>query len=1692
MIDEADLEPVETGVPSPFDTIPDQDFDPGSAEDQAVPTPRRQGTAGESLAEWPPEHRTAEDWNEAEVEATRVDDGPPELEDLRDGANPAPPVLSAPPSQDVPSSRAFPPSRGGAQPVTTTVQSGAESIPPHQPTTTSDDGLEDPNDGLESLPVEAFGDAVVAVRRRASELAPGIAWDDERPAATFLSEQAQITEFAQRAAWFEAEATAGADSAAKARGLLLASELWAMCGELERARSAAEQAVKAAPGMPLATRQVRWLASLSGDLRYVSTALEIETRASAAPAARLHAACLNAEVRRIALGDVEGALQRADLAARLDPSDPRPHLLRLADRLGESNAPPRLALAEDPALDALRAATHELCRRRGVRAAENEPVSPSLALEDARQALLRADAAAAADALTIVARVEGLERGAWWLASSLLAHQAETRPQSIRLLAALLQRERTPAVIRAMVARCLEQGDAAGIQAVLAPEEGNDTFSAADRVALGVLAGARATELEPWLSQLAREPALHALALAVAAASGEPSTTPTTMDDGVGPSSVAVRLGRALGGNDVAELTEAHDAFLAEQGESPLARLLGVELALLAKDARSLATQVAAWPAPGDDLTAVRDRQVVSAILLHATNRRDEARSAFEAALAADPTSEMLARALAAKDEPDDAAARLVSLADRNADENAQALLLVEAAIRSGHSDATYEALLRRAAETQPDLPFAANLGEVSARRRGDVDAVVDWLRLRRLAATDTIERAFDATREALLIADSTPELAVRLLDEALTARPEDVGLHALAERLAPAPNLNKGHWRESLAASSEALTARALLDAARIEYELAGATEEAYRAACGAARLGSALAAVAADRLAATTSGAAELAERWTTEARAATDGDVRLRAYARLAELESTRGDEDAALTWSRASLSDDESNLAALRRLEHAHLAVDTGEKLEPIASRLALVLDRQEAVAHAVMGARLRAMLGRWGEARELVQTAYQLGEPSLWTLRQLSAHARTVGDDEEQLAADRQLLERANRAIDAATLALRAGEAAARLERLDEARGLLERAVEMLPEHFVALTTYAEILESTQGFEEAATVLEALARACQVDAHRVAAWHQAGTLWHDKLGNADRARTALEQAALLDPGHEDVFQRLQSMYVQSGDRAALAELLERRLAETDDPEERVRLEVTRGRALAEVGDRAAAKSALAAALDANPDHIDALDAYAELCIADADWAGAEQAWIRLARHASEPERQAAIYRKLGTLYENQHPNPQRAELAYLEVLKRHPTDVAATVRLIEVYGRLDRPERSVERATELINRAGSPEETRDRTLELAGVYERIVRDRQQAEATLDKARKAWPHDGRVLRAVAEYYQRKGETKSLQVLLERSANDARRALHTGRFDPAFFDVLASVAEIRGGADAARIANATVAALTGDAVTIDGAGPGAGNQALDDLLAPEMITLPLRALLRKTGALLDRAFGFDLGAVRAAPLAPELGGYVNHVQQVADAFELEAVEVLTTAALGSVCVPARTHPPGLVFGQALLDSTDDAVRFFLLLRNLKILQANAGALSRAAPIDLWPILAAFLHSLCPSWKPTGVDARRFGEHQQRLSAVVASSFDADVPALALEVAGSLGSRASQLGTAINQWGNRTALLAVGDLNVALRAIALSQGHSGGPPASGVDRMKWITRNPEARDLAVFSVSEAYAEARQRLDVE
>jgi len=1524
-------------------------------------------------------------------------------------------------------------------------------------------------------------------------ISPSI-WPDERPAQDHL--EGQREDWTTRAEWLENEARAASDAQAKARLLTVASEIWALVGDLPRAREVAAEASTIPRSHAMAARQLRALAAADGDYKAVAPALEMEIRSAATADARVHAAYLSAEVHRLALHDDASAKKKLDLAVRAHQDDPRAHVAKLVDLLGKSNAPARIRLPESETLNELARACEELLRSRGApmpAGSSQPPGGQRSAFDDARRALSAGEREKAAEALDRLARVEGLGRASAWLSATLLGADPKTRLRAIASLSELANREGSRLARRTLVTRALEHGDSDGVRNALLGAQAEQTFSAADRVALAALNGLSPSLLEGAIRELAADPELLPLSAAFAAANADPN-----LDVRVGSEAARAeqRLGQALGtpptdAKGLAYLRDHAQGFASTHPESPLARLLSLEFAKAARDKGSVAIALGDWPCAPDDAEAERDHRMAAAFVHELAGDLGSATITYRRALELDPTNEAALRALSNAVPSETVSELLIALADELGASPRAALLLLEAALRAEGADSEhYRALLERAKVAAPELSLTHRLAEVAARSTADSAALLNALRARREASDDSIERALDLIREALLVADSDLPLAEQLLEEALRARPSDLALRELAERMVPSDEAERAAWREASAESSEGASRARLLAEAALERGRAGDLEAAARNAFSALESGgSELWRVAAERYAASGPTAARIADELLQRARATEDAREQRELYEHLSQIDRARGDQSSALLWQAAILEQSPTYLPALRRIEHAYVGADRREDLEPIATSLARALDVNEANAHARLVSRLRVLRGAWSEAREMAELSVSRSPNELWALRTLSSRARAAEDNELGLTADQRLHALAERPLDKATLALRAAEAAARLERPEDTRRLLSAALEQMPDHLLALTTLSEVLEGVGEFAAAAQAHERLAEASHVEAHQVSAWHQAAVLWLDKANNVERGRAALQRAVALDVGHEDAVVRLQSLYVAANDRQSLADLLERRLQRTSDPEERIAIEVTRGRALAEVGEKEAAKAALSAALDANPDHAEALEAFAELCLGEGDWTSGEQALIRLARHTIELPRQAQIYRRLGELYDTTLPNPERAELAYKEVLKRIPDDPDTVARLVQVYGRLGNQATALSLQADLLSRAKTPEEKRDRTLALALVEEQIGGDRKRAEATFDKARKEWPHDSAVLRAVAEFQQRHGETRAMQVLLDRAATDARRALATGRFEPGFFEVLATVAELKAAGDAALVARATLSALHGEEVPVPAAGPIAGDARLDELLAPELVSPPLRALLLKSGEVLDAAYPVDLRAMRAQPLPPASAAFTSYVQQVASSFGIRELEVYATPSLGAVCIPIGGETPQLVFGQALLDSEDDAARYFLMIRCLKILQGKAAALSRTAPIDLWPVLAAYLGTFATNWIPQGVEGKKLSDAQRRIQAALPPNIDSDVPVLALEVIGAIGNRASLLGTAIHQWGNRTALLSAGSLVASLRGVAFAVGQPSGPPKEGPERVKWIVRNPEARDLATFCVGEQYAEARARL---
>jgi tetratricopeptide (TPR) repeat protein len=1533
-------------------------------------------------------------------------------------------------------------------------------------------------------PPRAEAPTVDAEPPRATSLAPPplppppvAAWPDERDAAAHLADAGLSDDWRTRAEWLEAEARAASDKPMRARMLLAVSEILAMVGDDDRADELATEARDLAPQSPFAHRQARAKAARERAFADLVPALEAEGRVAPTPSARVHAALLAAEIARVVTSDPESVAKRLELAIRAVPGDPRAHVQKLATELATPEKAPKYRWPDAPSLQPLVDASAYLAALRGA-PDKGPPRSPLDALVRVRAAFGVGDTLAAAESLAALRDVRDVGRGALWVAAALAAPSAAGRARAVEWLRDLKSGAHPDLAARSLASRALESAD---VEAAKAALDSGRVFSAAERAALGALLGLATDEISADVKAMAEDEALSPLASAVDAFVSRGASAPAA-------GSVEVRaqaaLGRSLGRGEVASAIES---FAVAAPDAPLSRVLRLEDDLASGRAVAVASGIAAWPRDGGGAEADRDRGLASSLALEAAGETERAKEAAVAALSSDPASEASARVVAAL-EPDAASGLLAQLAEHVEDPTRRAALLLEAAVRGGEGEG-YADLLSRAHDAAPDLPFAAALGTRSGRRAGDVEALLKWIRTRRDSISDPIEKALDLVREAMLVADADLELAVQNLETACAARPEDVALRDLLERLSPAAGEGRAGALAARAETASAGSKARLALTAALELERTGDLEGAARLAGVAVDAGGGeLARLVRDRCDMFGPGAARLAEELMTAAREATEPAAEREAFERLAYVDEIgRGDTASGLLWHRSILEKEPSALPSLRRLEHALTGEGREDELEPIFVEIAKATGGGESTSHAQVAARLRQRTSTWDATRDLVTLAASAPRPGLWALRQLAAHSVAANDDDALLTAVNALGARTDRPIEQATLMLRAAEATLRKGDAAAAIPLLRQVLEQAPSHPVAHATLADALENTGDLRAAAEQLEGAANVSEVEAHQIDLRYRAALLWLDKVGDRERGVRALETVADVDILYLDAFPRLSSAFAEMGERAKLATLLERRLDREDDPARRVELEVTRGRALADVGDIEAAKSALAAALEGSPDHVDALLAFADLCGREGDWDGAEQSMIRLARLVADPAKQAEIYLQLGVIYRDHLPNPDRAELSYREVLRRVPDSVEARERLVAIHAEQKDAEKALAVQGELLAAAKDPETKRQRTIELARLQEGVVGDVRKAEQTLEALRKESPNDSHVLRALAEFHVRHNHGPAVNVLLDRTAADARRALNTGRFEVHFFANLATVFELRGNADAAATAHATLAALEGTPSDIAGTGLRAARPDLDELLAPEIFTPPFRELLRQAGSALEGAVPADLKTLRAAPFPMSAGAVGQQIVEMASAFGFQSPQLFVSSTLGPVCLPISSSPATLVFGQALIAEPSPALPF-LTMRALKILQAHVGGLARTAPIDLWPLTAAFLLTFAPSWSPQGVDIGKLADFRQRVQRALPPGLGPELGALALEVIGSLGNRASTLQTAANAWGARCALLASGDVKGALDAIALGGGQSHGVPATGPDRIKWIGRNGEARDLVVFAVSNEYAEARKR----
>jgi tetratricopeptide (TPR) repeat protein len=1551
-------------------------------------------------------------------------------------------------------------------------------------------------------------------RDRASAPEGAAPFERERPVSRWLDEETAIS-YRQRASWLEEEARALGDATEQARALLGVSELLALVGDGAEARALATEARDLAPDLALAWRQARQL--MPPDAAALGDALDAEAARSPTPAARAHAVLMAADVLRTN-GDGDAAVERWNSACKLDPADVRAPAARAALALAQGNhTSAGTDLAENSELIALDKAVSMALKLRGAPRAGTDVAATPIndGLRRARTALLANDVVAAAQALADVSAEPALSKAALWLSAAFGATHIAGRRGAAKALRTLATEGESLAK-RQLAARGIELGDPDLVIAALSDDA---PVEIAERATLLALAG---QDLGPSLASLAAlktEPSYAPLVDALSAGTlvaddAAAAVTRSRRTAGTEEHRALAALGRLLASKPAA--TTLDDAL----GDltlphPPAAAGVSLEAAVRAQRWNEVSEALSTLPT-GDDANAAGQRHVAAALVAERAGNRQNAQRAWREALAHGASHDSVVRAVFSMDPELDLAGELLRIADDMPDGPAAALLRLEAlarrdaAVTAGDKeralgDDEQSAILERVHRGAPTLGIGSFLAERIGRRKGDVDEVLRWIQERRSYANDSFETALDAVREALLVADRDADLASTRLEEAHRARPDDFALRELYERLASEPPDDRGAWREKRAEKTAGGTRALLYIEAAFEHERKGDHPAAHRAAQKARDAGDVgLSRLAAERAEVERHATDRQADDLIALASETDSEELRRETYERLAELDlHGRQDVNAALDWHKKILETTPRHKPSLRFVEHKLVGEGLDNELERVFEQVALALDGTaggEVTGHAQLAARLKTRLaGGWERTGDMARLAATQGEASLWGLRALNAHARVQKDEEATLSTTVALLERTQRPSERAALLLRASEAAARLEQVADARAFLEQAANEDPGDVVTWGFLAEVRERTGETRAAADACESLARTSVVAEHQVLAWFDAARIWLDEVKDSERGMTALEQCAEIDVTHGDVFQRLSSLYAEKHLDAELARLLEKRLAIVDDEGERVALEVELARALGDMGELAKAKSSLESALAQQPDHTTALAAMGDLCTKEGDWAGAEQAYVRLARLLDAPEEQRAVYEKLAEIYAVHTVNLSRAEVAYKEVLKRAPNDVATLEKLIELYTRQGDVARAVETQQQMVAEAHDPAVRLKRLIRLAQIHETSARDARRSEQVLESARKEFPTSVVALRAMAEFYARQRQMPAMQILLDRAAGDARRSFAAGRFVTSLFEVLHAAYELRGRKDAARVVAATLAAVEGPN------GPGRGGAApaelmgaeargvdprLDDVLAPELVGPALRALFHRAGDTLDAVSPIDLRALRATPLVPgtPLGTTVGAVATVVG---LGALQILVSPQLGRVAIPLGSNPPALLVGEGLMNVPNERARAFVVVRALKMILSRSSSLLRGQPADVAVLVSALFTAFNPSFVPQGVDPKRVSEMSRRLVQALPRNLDPTVGVIALEAAGTLASQSPMLGAAAQAWANRVALLAIGDPNGALDAIAWSKGEEAAPRGPE-ERAAWIARTAEARELMTFSVTDAYSEARSRLGLD
>ena len=399
-----------------------------------------------------------------------------------------------------------------------------------------------------------------------------------------------------------------------------------------------------------------------------------------------------------------------------------------------------------------------------------------------------------------------------------------------------------------------------------------------------------------------------------------------------------------------------------------------------------------------------------------------------------------------------------------------------------------------------------------------------------------------------------------------------------------------------------------------------------------------------------------------------AGTDAE-RTAARLRLAHALAQAGQLERAAALAESALETEPENLGALILLEHTR-AADRARRAD-VRARLADAVEDPALAAVLRLSAGLDHPRPRLEERVEQLQQAFAVDPDDPRTAFQLERALRQSGDS----IALRRFYERRLGATSDTPgrleLHLRLGQLA-ETTLGDPALALASyrAALQLEPAELVALQGLRRVHLKQGDPEAAALAWEGEAAATRAREGAVEAWLAAARLWMDTLHRPERAIDAFERALELDPLSVEAAGGVESLLALRGGAVELAMLNERRgqtrLAGGDRPGAADEFFKAAQGWLQSVGDPGRAVAALDLALEAEPEHLGALELRASLAVEREEWAEAADALEARLAAGGDAQTLAALHLRLAILYEERLDEPARAVAALSAAVAATPS------------------------------------------------------------------------------------------------------------------------------------------------------------------------------------------------------------------------------------------------------------------------------------------------------------------------------------------------------------------------------------------------------------------------------------------